>query len=122
LIACWIALVLAVPMWWFGGVWYINWYDITTPVPPLPEGSTLQARNPDDRKYWGSIARYWYYAKYSTPLPSTEVHAFYAQRRHTAIPFGGYFVDVLAPLTDTTSLTYNTRLVSGVLQILVRTT
>jgi len=103
-------LFLLVALAFLGWVQYIQWYDATIPVAPVPEGSRLLRRNPElvDHQfpYHSAIARYWYYAKYSTPLPYDTVAAFY-ERKAAAQPFGSFIVEVLPPATTPVTLTYN---------------
>jgi hypothetical protein len=69
------SMIAALVCWWYGGTWYIRWYDATIPVVRLPIDAQLVARS--QSSYYSSIARYWYYAKYSTDLPYAEARRFY---------------------------------------------
>src|SRR5574341_977000 len=81
-------------------VQYIKWYEDVIPVPPLPKGARLLQRQPELQEgrfpFHSAMARYWYYAKYSTPLPYEEVKAFY-EGKSAAWPFGVFWVDILPP-------------------------
>jgi hypothetical protein len=114
LLTVWLLLVLMLPGWWFGSVWYLDWYENTTPAAPIPDGARLLARSPDDHHYWSSIARYWYTAKYASPWPTTRVQAFYDQYGRNASPFGRYYVEVLPPVFNSPYGTGSTHRVSTV--------
>ncbi len=110
IIAAWIGLVLFVPLWWIAVFRYANWYDDTAPVAFVPDGARLLAREPESHLFHSAIARYWYYAKYSTQLPYAEVVAFYEKSGDNARPFGYFSADILPPLSNPTKGTYNSQL------------
>lgn len=106
-----IFVVTALTIGWFK---FTDWYDHTIPVVPTPENTRLLWRKPELVEvksenacknggyvfpYYGSTARYWYYARYSTTTPYETVVEFY-EDRHDTSPFGHLLVwGILPPAT-----------------------
>ena len=110
----WLIFLVSCPLIWLGVGWYTDWYEQALPVVPLPAGARLLARNPDDAPYyWSSTTRYWYSAKYSTPLSANVVQAFYHSDGGAARPVGIFSVTVLPPLPDPKHTNYDERLVAA---------
>jgi hypothetical protein len=105
-----VALIFCVGLAFAAWIEYSIWYEDTIPIAPVPEGARLLRRNPElvanQYPYHSSIARYWYYAKYSTPLSYEDVKAFY-QGKDAAWPFGTFWVDILPPVTTPVTNTYD---------------
>jgi len=114
LLIAWLILLLSCPLIWWGIDWYTAWYERAVPVVPLPADAKLLARNPDDAPYyWSSSTRYWYSAKYSTPLSASAVQAFYHSDAGAARPFGFFSVTVLPPLSTPQHSDYDEGLVAA---------